>query len=319
VTTPFASGVFISYRRSDAGPYARLLQVQLSRRLPGTPVFMDLDSIDAGADFAEAIESGVQSCRALVALIGPRWVTVSDEQGRRRLDDPDDYVRLEIRTALERCARVIPVLVDDATMPQRQQLPDDLAKLARLNALRLSCDRYPYDEGRLVTIIRKALATESTDTPSPTASPPGTAQPAAPSQRRRPSSLERAIEEARHALGWVPKSERSPGNDADAAAITNGHTGYRRILRRGLATVEFQTPEMLAGQVEGDHLDTYLTVEETEALAGEAERAEIPVKRDAAVVRQAAGQIRLLAGDVREARRRAEAEMRRQASLRSGF
>ena len=161
MTAPLTHGVFISYRRSDAGPYARMLQVRLSHHLPTTPVFMDLDSIEAGTDFAEAIEAGVESCRILLALIGPRWLTVSDEEGRRRLDDPDDYVRFEIRTALERCVRVIPVLVDGATMPQRQHLPDDLGKLARLNALQMSYDRYEYDESRLVNIIRKVLGAES--------------------------------------------------------------------------------------------------------------------------------------------------------------
>ena len=158
---PPARGVFISYRRSDAGPYARLLQIRFGQRLRGAPVFMDLDSIEAGDDFAEAIQAAVESCRVLIALIGPRWLTVSDAEGRPRLDDPDDYVRFEIRTALERRARVIPVLVDGATMPHRQQLPDDLARLARLNALPMSYDRYEYDESRLITITQKSLAAES--------------------------------------------------------------------------------------------------------------------------------------------------------------
>ena len=164
MTAASAHGVFISYRRSDAGPYARLLKVQLGQRLGGTPVFMDLDSIEAGTDFAEAIRAGVGSCRILLALIGARWLTVSDEEGRRRLYDPDDYVRFEIRTALERGVRVIPVLVDGATMPRRQQLPDDLANLTRLNALQMSYDRYEYDESRLMTIIQKILAAESAET-----------------------------------------------------------------------------------------------------------------------------------------------------------
>jgi hypothetical protein len=161
VTAPLAYGIFISYRRTDAGPYARLLHVRLGQHLPGTPVFMDLDSIEVGADFAEAIEVGPVSCRILVALIGPQWVTVTDRNGRRRLDDPDDYVRFEIRTALERRVRVMPVLVDGATMPEGHQLPDDLAKLARPNALEMSHDRYEYDESRLISIIRRVLAAES--------------------------------------------------------------------------------------------------------------------------------------------------------------
>jgi TIR domain len=170
VTAPPSYGIFISYRRSDAGPYARLLQIQLSQSLPDTPVFMDLDSIEAGTDFAEAIKAGVDSCQILIALIGPRWLALSDQEGRRRLDDADDYVRFEIRTALERRVRVIPVLVDGATMPHREQLPDDLAKLTRLNALPMSYDRYEYDERRLMAIIRRVLAAESTDT---TAAPAG--------------------------------------------------------------------------------------------------------------------------------------------------
>jgi hypothetical protein len=132
-------------------------------------------------------------------------------------------------------------------------------------------------------------------------------------------TLEKAIGDARYALGWVLKSDGSPGNDADVAVITNRDTGYRWILRRGSATVEFQTPGMLAEQVAGDCLDIYLSVEEAEALADAAESAETPDKRKAAVVKQAAGQIRLLAGQVREARRRAETNIDRRAGLRRGF
>lgn len=132
-------------------------------------------------------------------------------------------------------------------------------------------------------------------------------------------SLESAIQDARYALGWVLKSDGSPGNDADAAVITNRDTGYRWILRRGSATVEFQTPGMLAEQVAAEQLCVYLSVEEAEALADAAESAEIPDKRKAAVARQAAGQIRLLASQVREARRRAETTADRHASLRRAW
>jgi hypothetical protein len=151
-------GVFISYRREDAGPYARLLKEHLSGRFPGVPVFMDLDSIEAGVDFAEAIKSALSSCVVLIALIGPKWLTATDEEDCRRLDDPDDYVRFEIRTALERCVRVIPVLVDGVSVPRQQQLPADLQKLARLNALAMSYDRFEYDETRLTDVIQRVLA-----------------------------------------------------------------------------------------------------------------------------------------------------------------
>lgn len=132
-------------------------------------------------------------------------------------------------------------------------------------------------------------------------------------------TLERAIEDARYTLGWVLKSDGSPGNDAYVAVVTNRDTGYRWILRRGSATVEFQTPGMLDEQVAAEQLDVYLSVEEAEALADAAESAEIPDKRKAAVVRQAAGQLRLLASQVREGHRRAEAHVDRRTSLRRGF
>lgn len=156
-------GVFVNYRREDTGPYARLLQFKLVERFPNVPLFMDLDSIEAGVDFAEAIKSGVEACVVLVALIGAKWLTVTDEDGRRRLDDPDDYVRYEVRTALERCVRVIPVLVDGARAPKQQQLPEDLQKLARLNALEMSYARLDYDATRLMDAIQRVLEAECGD------------------------------------------------------------------------------------------------------------------------------------------------------------
>jgi hypothetical protein len=157
VPTVSSHGIFISYRREDAGAYARLLQSHLSGRFPDAQVFMDLDFIEVGLDFAEAIESAVCSSAVMVALIGPRWLALADEEGSRRLDNPDDYVRFEIRTALERVVRVIPVLVDGARMPRQQQLPADLQKLARLNALEMSYTRSEYDESRLARVIEKVL------------------------------------------------------------------------------------------------------------------------------------------------------------------
>jgi hypothetical protein len=155
-------GVFLSYRREDAAPYARSLQIQLRERLPDAKVFMDLDSIEPGLDFAEVIREAVDSCAVLVALIGGQWATLADEKGRRRLDNPDDYVRFEVQSALERGVRVIPVLVDGAKPLQQQQLPSGLQELARLNALELSYGRYQYDADRLLDLIQRVLAAAST-------------------------------------------------------------------------------------------------------------------------------------------------------------
>jgi hypothetical protein len=159
-------GVFISYRREDAGPYARLLKEHVSNRFPDAPVFMDLDSIEAGLDFAKVIESALRSCVVQIVLIGREWLTIADEDDQHRLDNPDDYVRFEVRTALQRYVRVVPVLVDGAKAPQRQQLPADLDKLARLNALEMSYSRFEYDEGRLMVVIQRVLASRALPEPT---------------------------------------------------------------------------------------------------------------------------------------------------------
>jgi len=174
-----SKGVFLSYRREDAAPYARLLQIQLSQRIPEAQVFIDLDSIEPGLDFAEVIREAVDSCAVLVALIGHQWVTLADEEGRRRVDNPDDYVRFEIQTALERGVRVIPVLVNGAKPLQHQQLPIELHKFARLNAFELSYSRYEYDAGRLLDLIQRVLAEvrELPGTDRPARSGPIVAQP----------------------------------------------------------------------------------------------------------------------------------------------
>jgi DNA-binding beta-propeller fold protein YncE len=151
-------GIFLSYRRGDTTPYARLLQSELTGRFPDAPVFMDLDSIEPGLDFVEVIERAVDSCAVLVVLMGRQWATLADEGGQRRLDDPDDFVRSEVQTALERGVRVIPVLVDGARPVRRQELPVGLQKLARLNALELSSGRYRYDADRLFNVIQGVLA-----------------------------------------------------------------------------------------------------------------------------------------------------------------
>jgi len=153
-----AHGVFLSYRQQDTAPYARLLHLQLRERFPDVRVFMDLDSIEPGLDFAEVIREAVDSCAVLVALIGRQWATLADDQGRRRLDDPDDWVRVEIQAALERGVRVIPVLVDGVRPLRPEQLPAGLRKLARLNVLDLSYGRYEYDAARLLDLIQEVLA-----------------------------------------------------------------------------------------------------------------------------------------------------------------
>src|SRR4029077_9845953 len=94
--------IFISYRRDEASAWARLLNDRLFQKFPETKIFMDVDTLEPGVDFIEAIEQAVGACDALIVVIGNRWLTSSDPGGRRRLDIPEDSVRIEVSTALRR-------------------------------------------------------------------------------------------------------------------------------------------------------------------------------------------------------------------------
>jgi len=109
------SRIFISYRRDDSGGWAGRLYDRISQHFGRDHVFMDIDTIEPGLDFVEVIEQAVGSCDALLALIGRQWLTLTDDDGQRRLDNPEDFVRLEIAAALVRNIRVIPVLVQAHT------------------------------------------------------------------------------------------------------------------------------------------------------------------------------------------------------------
>src|SRR5207247_2365741 len=105
------------YRREDASGHAGRLYDVLAAAFGADQVFIDVDTIEPGVDFVERIETSVASVDALVAVIGRDWLTAADAEGRRRLDNPEDFVRLEIASALSRNIRVIPVLVEGARMP----------------------------------------------------------------------------------------------------------------------------------------------------------------------------------------------------------
>ena len=130
---------------------------RLAARLGEDQVFMDVDTIAPGLDFAEVITQAVSTCQVLLAVIGPGWVAATDEDGQRRLEDPDDIVRLEIAAALERDIRVIPILVEGAVMPRGQQLPENLVRLARRNAVGLRHESFRADADRLLAVIEPIL------------------------------------------------------------------------------------------------------------------------------------------------------------------
>lgn len=149
------SGIFISYRRQDSQGSAGRLADTLKAQFANNQIFRDIETIEPGVDFVEAIERALGSCVVLLAVIGPRWLSATDKNGRRRLDDPNDYTRVEIAAALQRKVRVIPVLVDGAAMPDAEELPDDLKTLARRQASELSDKRWDFDVRQLVQTIEK--------------------------------------------------------------------------------------------------------------------------------------------------------------------
>jgi len=146
--------IFVSYRRADASWPTRWLADRLARQFGSGVVFQDVDSIRPGDDFAAEIEAAVGSCSVLIAVIGPHWPGPDGE--RRRLDDPQDWVRLEIEAAIRRGIRIIPVLVDGASMPTAAELPESLHVLARRQAVALN--PASLDIGGLVSVLETALS-----------------------------------------------------------------------------------------------------------------------------------------------------------------
>jgi hypothetical protein len=153
-------GVFISYRRTDEPNFAGRLGDRLTQHFGASRVFMDVDSIELGLDFAEAINDYLADCQALIAVIGKAWIDAADPQGRRRLENPNDYVRLEIESALERRIRVIPVVVEGAPMPHAEELPPSIASLARRNGIEMSHASFGSDTAKLIATLDRIMKAE---------------------------------------------------------------------------------------------------------------------------------------------------------------
>src|SRR5262249_51208685 len=134
--------IFLSYRRDDEPGFALALFGRLEHSFPLERLFMDVEGgIEAGGGFVWGLEGQVGACDVMLALSGPKWLTATDEMGRRRLDNPEDFVRIEIESALRLGKRVIPVLVHKTEMPRAEALPEPLRPLARRNAVGLTRER----------------------------------------------------------------------------------------------------------------------------------------------------------------------------------
>lgn len=149
--------IFINYRRGDEPGFTHALLGRLEQAFPAERLFIDVDNIPPGEDFVRALESQVAQCDALLAVIGNGWLDATDERGSRRLDDPNDFVRIEIESALKQGKRVIPVLVHEARMPRPDELPEAIRPLATRNAVRLTHERFRADVQGLIKALQGAL------------------------------------------------------------------------------------------------------------------------------------------------------------------
>jgi hypothetical protein len=133
-------GIFVSYRREDSADICGRIYDHLSARYGKLKVFKDVDNIPYGADFPTYIQARLRECAVCLAVIGPKWLTSASAAGQRRLDDPGDFVRLEIEGALQQGLAVIPVVVYGAGLPPAEALPTSLGQLPFLNAAPVRLD-----------------------------------------------------------------------------------------------------------------------------------------------------------------------------------
>ena len=172
-----APKVFISYRRDDSAGYAGRVHDRLQREFGENLLFMDVNSIPLGTNFVKTIDEEVAKCDVLLAIIGLGWLDARDEDGNRRLDNPADFVRIEIGTALKRDIPVIPILLEGTRVPKADQLPDDLKELALRNGLNVRHASFSDDMERL---IRGLMGTKSAQQSAPDALSPAKREESAP-------------------------------------------------------------------------------------------------------------------------------------------
>jgi hypothetical protein len=207
---PAASGrIFMSYRREETAYPAGWLYDRLADRFGSDQVFKDVDSIELGDDFMEVITRAVGACDVLLALIGREWLTITDARGRRRLSNPHDFVRLEIEAALTRKVRVIPILVDGASMPDAAELPKSLARLVRRQALELSPSRFASDTGRLLNVLERTLVEVRTEHDDPASLREPAEKPPAPS-----TTKDQEVPERQEQAEPTPTTEVPPATPA---------------------------------------------------------------------------------------------------------
>jgi hypothetical protein len=197
------AGIFVSYRREETAAHAGRLADRLADHFGESQVFMDVDSIGLGLDFAQVLQDAVGVCEVMLVMIGPRWISP-------RLEDPGDYVRIEIEAALDRSIRVVPILVGGGTLPQAADLPESLQPLARRQAFEIEDATFRADAAELIERLDGVLST----VPAPAPAPARTAAPA-------PDPFLAAFEPLRDLAGMF----FAPGIPADRLATARAAAG----------------------------------------------------------------------------------------------
>jgi hypothetical protein len=154
-TTP--KRIFISYRRSDASGHAGRLYDYLKNYFGDERIFFDVDTIQAGTNFEQKINSELDDSEVMLVLIGNQWLESKDQEGHRRLEQPLDYVRVEVESALKKNIAVIPILLQGTHMPSPNVLPEPLQDLSMRNAVRLNDDHWVSDCNLLAGILKNTL------------------------------------------------------------------------------------------------------------------------------------------------------------------
>ena len=152
--------IFINYRKDDSSWNALALYNELQKYFPKESIFKDFNTIRPGDDFVESIQKALSHCNVLLIVMSKNWLEVKDKHGNRRLNDPDDLVRIEISTAIERNIQVIPVLFDNIPMPTSADLPDNLRSLPRRQYVEIETTRFEADVKKLAEAIKELLPPE---------------------------------------------------------------------------------------------------------------------------------------------------------------
>jgi len=215
--------IFISYRRDDSIETTGRIYDQLASRFGSENVFMDVDTIPPGVDFRKHLHDAVARCDVVLAVIGRDWLKRRGLFRKRRLDDPSDFVRIEIEAALQRDIRVVPVLVRDATIPGAGDLPESIRDLAFRNAVQVRAGRdFRTDISRLIQALEAV-------TPQPEASPPASPRPETPPAEAPLPVPQRASPAASRPL-IEPPSVSPPGEAAQAGDVITNSIGMKMVL-----------------------------------------------------------------------------------------